>query len=174
MIFAAQTAYTLAQPLTKPSIGSDSGHPEFTKACRNAYYLKLSEVYSIYLLQKDSEVEEPLCERYISYIESVSFCEDEHRDSKRVADKAQRQQLTDYCVGCNVETGLKAHHIIPHSAGGPTTVWNLAMLCKPCHRLIPDVQLTIYRNSAEMTVSEELLQNARTRVQNTLQQGDIN
>ncbi|MFI5503845.1 HNH endonuclease signature motif containing protein [Corynebacterium kutscheri] len=58
---------------------------------------------------------------------------------QRSANKKQRQALighTTYCAapGCHVpaQFGTQAHHIIPASMGGPTTISNLVLLC-PFH-----------------------------------------
>lgn len=39
--------------------------------------------------------------------------------------------------GCNLDQQpYHAHHIRPHSQGGPTELYNGAVLCAPCHREI--------------------------------------
>ena len=170
MIFCARKTYALAHPLTKQS---NSGcRPGIVELCRRAYFLKISEAYSTHLLKKDATVEGNLCEDYVSYLNSLPLPDDERDNSKRLADEEQRQQLTDCCTVCGSKNDLNAHHVIPHSEGGPTAVWNLVMLCKRCHKVIPDIQYTVYQNSAEVAATEDLLDKVRERVNHVLQTGD--
>jgi len=37
------------------------------------------------------------------------------------------------CVKCGTHLDLRADHVIPESAGGPTTLENLQTLCAPCN-----------------------------------------
>lgn len=37
------------------------------------------------------------------------------------------------CQECRSRRLLEAHHVIPESMGGPTTIENLLTLCKPCN-----------------------------------------
>ncbi|AKK10103.1 HNH endonuclease signature motif containing protein [Corynebacterium uterequi] len=46
--------------------------------------------------------------------------------------------------GCTHRRWLQAHHIVDHSAGGPTDTLNLIMLCSACHSMVSDGLMTIW------------------------------
>lgn len=50
--------------------------------------------------------------------------------------------------GCGARRGLHAHHIIHWGDGGPTELWNLALLCAAHHRFVHDRGWTVIHDGA--------------------------
>ena len=64
------------------------------------------------------------------------------KDSQRLFTPDERiviwQNANERCQECQKEIDfdeMEAHHIIPHSDGGPTIIANGQALCQPCHRI---------------------------------------
>lgn len=156
MIFGARKTYRLVYPLCKSDRSLHGSRPNFVDNCRKLYLLKLGEVYTAYLLEKGNRDGSQLCREYIDYLDAADRMSGE-RDLRRCATTEQKERLPDRCVGCNGESSLNSHHIVPYSNGGPTEIWNLTTLCGTCHDLVPDVQLFLYRKMSETEIDPGMM-----------------
>jgi 5-methylcytosine-specific restriction endonuclease McrA len=53
------------------------------------------------------------------------------------------------CLCCNQQKSLEADHVIPVSKGGPSWLWNIQPLCKPCN-VRKGVKVIDYRVQGEI------------------------
>jgi len=111
---------------------------------RKTLWIQTTAEYFDYILVKHTP-ENQLCEHYVRYLAEQDLVDAEERDDQRHADASQKEQLADECAICTVAT-MGYHHIVPHSAGGPTTVWNLAPLCKACHRVDERAEIGMFES----------------------------
>ena len=112
---------------------------------RRSYKLKMISEYFAYILAKD-HYGSKLYSQYWRYItEPVKQVVDDDSGDTRRASKDQKQQLGTTCAICSRDKTVH-HHIVPYSAGGPTALWNLAPLCKECHKLLPKIETVLSSN----------------------------
>jgi hypothetical protein len=73
---------------------------------------------------------------------------------RRIRRALEHRHPTCAVPGCGATRGLHAHHLWHWEDGGPTELWNLALVCPFHHRLHHRNQITIHGPGDAITVTD--------------------